>query len=205
MNHADFCVTLISQFGFVRRLSRLLFLRQSDTIGSIFLHPTYLLCPRLLGSFVNARGRTGLSHRWQAITIPARGAWGEFRCDLHCSCAIRVMLAKLAEMIVHSQGHDVIPNFTHQHTSRGKSPNTREREEVTPSHLTLFSNRQLLADQRKSGGVASALSNSIASARVITRCCCSPSVRIATVPSSASRLPTTSRCGTLASECSRTL
>jgi CBS domain-containing protein len=58
---------------------------------------------------------------------------------------------------------------------------------------------------RKSGGVASAWSIAIASSTDMIRCPSEPSVRIATLPSSASRMPTTSRCGTLASECSRTL
>ena len=66
--------------------------------------------------------------------------------------------------------------------------------------------RRMAADRhRRSGGVAASVSIAIASSRLITFWCCSPSVRTATVPSSASRLPTTSRCGTLASECSRTL
>ena len=59
--------------------------------------------------------------------------------------------------------------------------------------------------QTRSGGVASAFSSAIASASGRTRWRSSPKVRMATVPSSASRLPTTRRCGTFCSECSRTL
>lgn len=58
---------------------------------------------------------------------------------------------------------------------------------------------------RRSGGTAAPLSTATASASAITRCPSSPRVRIATVRSSASRRPRTSRYGTLASECSRTL
>ncbi len=63
----------------------------------------------------------------------------------------------------------------------------------------------LKAGQRRSGASASALSRSIASSSVSMVWPWLPSTRSATVLSSASRLPTTSRLGTLASECSRTL
>ena len=65
--------------------------------------------------------------------------------------------------------------------------------------------RRINQSSRKSGGVAAALSKAIASSTGRTRCSCSPSVRSATVPSSASRFPTTSRWGTFFTECSRTL
>jgi hypothetical protein len=58
---------------------------------------------------------------------------------------------------------------------------------------------------RTSGGTASAANSAIASSSFITFWSCTPSRRIETVPVSASFLPTTSRSGTLASECSRTL
>ena len=57
----------------------------------------------------------------------------------------------------------------------------------------------------RSGGVASRISAAIASSRGSTSCRSLPRRRIATVPSSASRLPTTRRAGTLARLCSRTL
>ena len=57
---------------------------------------------------------------------------------------------------------------------------------------------------RRSGGVASAPSAASASSSPTTDCAGLPSLRIATVPSSASRLPTTSSTGTCARLCSRT-
>ena len=114
---------------------------QTDPVpipATVFLHACSLLCPRLLGSFASAKDRTGLSHRRQQITIPARGARGEFRCDLHFSCAIRVKLVKLVKVIVHSQGLDARPNFTNQRNSSGKTPTARKRNELNPSHSTLF-------------------------------------------------------------------
>ena len=66
--------------------------------------------------------------------------------------------------------------------------------------------RRAAADfHRRSGGKASVLSRAIASSSGRTRCCCSPRLRRATVPSAASRFPTTSMWGTLPTECSRTL
>ena len=59
---------------------------------------------------------------------------------------------------------------------------------------------------RRSGGTASPRIIATASSRLIIFWCSSlPSRRIATVPSSASRLPTTSSSGTFARLCSRTL
>ena len=60
-------------------------------------------------------------------------------------------------------------------------------------------------DSAKSGGTASAAIALIAASSGSTCCCCDPSLRTETVPSSASRFPTTNITGTLASECSRTL
>ena len=60
-------------------------------------------------------------------------------------------------------------------------------------------------DFAKSGGTASAAIALIASSRLSTCWACDPSRLTETVPSSASRLPTTNITGTLASECSRTL
>ena len=62
-----------------------------------------------------------------------------------------------------------------------------------------------VTDCRFYGGKASSASNRTASASGITCCCWTPRRRTDTVFSSASRLPTTSMTGTLASECSRTL
>ena len=61
------------------------------------------------------------------------------------------------------------------------------------------------AARRRSGGTASAASASSAASRDIIFWSGLPSRRIETVPSAASFLPTTSRAGTLARECSRTL
>ncbi len=57
----------------------------------------------------------------------------------------------------------------------------------------------------KSGGTASSAIALTTASSVMTCCSWLPSRRSDTVPSSASRLPTTTRTGTLASECSRTL
>ena len=71
--------------------------------------------------------------------------------------------------------------------------------------LTYMFGKYNLIYPRKSGGVAPIFSIAIASSRLIICWPSEPSVRIATLRCSASRPPTTSKCGTLARLCSRTL
>ena len=81
---------------------------------------------------------------------------------------------------------------------------------VTASQVTRSANKkatsQTIAYRTRSGGIAAAWIIATASSRLIIFWCSSlPRRRNATVPSSASRLPTTSSSGTLARLCSRTL
>ncbi len=77
------------------------------------------------------------------------------------------------------------PPCRHRHRARASSP--------APPGPSYYS-------RTRSGGVAACASSATASATGRTCCACSPSVRRATVPSCASRLPTTSMYGTLARE-----